>query len=135
MPVGREISLVLQLAHALVDEAGEVRDAVGDGRIDGETTLIERAAPHAGVFALAAGAIARLGDRDEFLQDLDLGLALRIADQHLHDFLEREEPERQLHVARADNLREFAESGRVLVVRIEQHHVRRRILLQDGAQD
>ena len=31
--------------------------------------------------------------------------------------------------------RPFAEGGRVLVVRIEQHDVRGRILLQDGAQD
>ena len=84
----------------------------------------------------AAGAVARLGHGDQVLQHLHLGLALlRIADQHLDQLLEGEEPVGQLHVALADDLGPFAEGGRVLVVRIEQHHVGGRVLLQDGAQD
>ena len=90
---------------------------------------------HRLVVARAAGAIARLGDGNELLQDLDLGLARGIGDQHLDDLLEVEEPERKLHVARADDLGPFAERGGVLVVRIEQHDVGRRIAFEDRAQD
>ena len=77
----------------------------------------------------ATRAVAALGHRDQLLQDLDLGLALlRIADQDLDQLLERQQPVRQLHVALADHLTPFAEGSGVLVVRIEQHNVRGRIL-------
>jgi hypothetical protein len=70
------------------------------------------------------------------LQDLDLGLAiLRVADQHLDQLLERQEPVGQLHVALADHFPELIEGSRILVVRIEQHHVRRRIDAQHLPQD
>ena len=127
LAVGRKVALVLELAHALVDEAGEVGDAIGDGRVDGEAGLLGHGAAHRLVFASAAGAVARLGDGDQLLQDFDLGLAGRIADQDLDDLLEVQEPERQLHVARADDLRPLAEGGGVFVVRVEQHDVRGRI--------
>ena len=97
--------------------------------------VLGHGAAHRLVVAGAPGAVARLGDGDQLLQDLDLGLARRIGDQHLDDLLEVEEPEGQLHVARADDLGPFAEGSGVLVVRIEQHDVRSRIALEDRAQD
>ena len=56
--------------------------------------------------------------------------------RHLGDqFLERQQPVRQLHVARIDDLAPLLEGGRIFVVRVEEDDVGIRILLEDRAQD
>ena len=133
--IGRQILFVFELTHALVDEARQIGNAVGHGCVDCETPLIDNATADLLVFVAAAGAIAALGHRNEFLQDLDFRLTVGIADQHLDGFFEIQEPQRQLHVARTDDLGPLGECRRVFVVRIEQHDMGVGILFQDGAQD
>src|SRR5258708_16639406 len=65
--------------------------------------------------------MAYLRGLDDFGEDVeffrDTG---RAADQHIDDFLEIEQPERQLQVARIENKRALAEAAAVLVVNVEQ---------------
>src|SRR5690606_39688810 len=68
--LGRDVALVLEFAHALVEERGQIGQAVGDRRVDGEAPGVDGAVAHA-VLA-AAGVVAALRDRDQFLEDLDL---------------------------------------------------------------
>ena len=135
LPVRGEIALVLKFAHPFIDEAGQIRNAVGHWGIDGIAASVDDAAAQLVAFTGAAGRITALGDWDEFLQNLDFGLAFRITDENFDDFLEIQQPKRQLHVARRDHLSPFAEGGGVFVVRIKQHDMGGWVLVQDRAQD
>ncbi len=59
----------------------------------------------------------------------------RVTKQNFDQFLEREQPIRQLHIARADDFTPLGERCRIFVVRIEQHEMRSRIFLEDCAQN
>jgi hypothetical protein len=90
--IRRQVALVLELAHALVDHLQQVRHAVGHGRVDRVSCIAGGAAQIARRIAPAA-AVAALGERDQLLQDLDFRLALlRISDQHFDQFLKRQQP-------------------------------------------
>ena len=69
-------------------------------------------------------------------QLLGLLLALRTSpNQYLGRFLEVEQPKRQLKVLDADDVSKFSERARVLVMRVQQHDVRFRILFKDRRQN
>ncbi len=135
LAIGREVLAVLELAHALVDEMSEIGNAIGNRRVDRIAAAVETALAQALRLARPAGGIADLGQRNEILQDLDLGLVLAIRDQNLDSFLEIQKPQRQLHIARRDDLRAFTKGRGILVVRIEQHDMRVGVLLQYRAQN
>ena len=72
----------------------------------------------------AAGAvlqISRLGQRNDLGEDLDLlDHAGPLAEQHVDDFFEIEQPKRQLQISRRQHLRLVAEAIAVFVVRVDQ---------------
>ena len=111
---------VLELAHALVDQAEEVLEVVGRGGVGGEAR-VARGLPALDGDALGAGLVLRLGDGDQLGEDFDLlrrgGLA---AVEDVEGLLEVEEPERQAEVLGADDVGAAAEGGAVLVVDVEE---------------
>ena len=129
---------VLELAHALVDEADEIGEPVGHRRIDG-------VAGRLGIAPLDREAVARpplvlrvvaLGDRNELAEDDDLLLdAGTAAEEDVDRFLEIEQPERQLEIARIEHLRAVAEAAPVLVVPVEQEDAQVGARLQDLLQE
>lgn len=67
-----------------------------------------------------------------FGQDVEFfGHAGAPREQHVDDFLEVEQPERQLQVARVEHQRLVAEAATVFVVDVEQEDAQRRPRLQD----
>ena len=112
---------VFELAHALVDQGNQVDQAIGHRRVDGiaDRLGVEALQPDpVGVLVLG---IDRLRQRDDFGEDVELfGHAGPAGEQHVDDFLEVEQPERQLQIARIDHQRAIAEAAAVLVVNVEQ---------------
>ena len=65
-----------------------------------------------------------------------VGLAARMhADQDFADFVEVQQPERQVHAVGLDQLGIFAERSGIFAVKIEQQDMGLRILLQDPPED
>src|SRR6185369_5084333 len=61
--------------------------------------------------------------RNDFGEDVKLfGHARAAAEQHVDDFLEIEQPERQFQVARVEHQRAVAEAAAILVVDVEQEY-------------
>ncbi len=82
--------------------------------------------------ALDALRIARLGDRDEIGEKVDLlGDTRAPAIDDVDELLEVEKPERQAQRPRADHLRLVLERRRIFVVRIDQQDARRLRRLED----
>ena len=74
----------------------------------------------------------RLRDRHQLGEDLDLFVHARpAAEEHVDDFLEIEQPERQLQVLRRERLRAVVEAVAVFVVRIDQEHAQVRPRVED----
>ena len=74
--------------------------------------------------ARAAGiAVGLLGQRDQLAQQVDfLGNRLAAAEQDFGEFLEAEQPERQVERGGVDADREFGQRRREFVVRVEDQH-------------
>ncbi len=123
---------VLQLAHALVDQRDQVDQPVRHRRIDGEADLlgIDALQPDAvGVLVLGIDA---LGERNDFGEDVELFRHAGAAgEQHVDDFLEVEQPERQFQVARVEHQRLLAEAAAIFVVHVEQEQAQVRPRLED----
>jgi hypothetical protein len=98
--------------------------------------VIQQFACPTGLVAALVGRVAQLGHRDEFAQDLDVGVAVGLAaDEDLHDLLEVQKPERQIEVVRGDDLGALAEAGGVFAVDVEQQDVGLRVADEDALQD
>jgi hypothetical protein len=125
---------VLELAHALVDQADHVLDAVGHRRVDGDAGRLRIVAQEPARGRAGVRLEDHLGDRDHLGEDLDLLVhAGPAAEEHVDDFLEVEQPERQLEVLRRQRLRALVEAVAVFVVRIDQEHAQVRSRLEDLA--
>ncbi len=92
-----------------------------------------------GIDALEANAVGvlvlrvdALGDRDDFREDFELfGHAGAAGEQHVDDFLEIEQPERQFQIARVQHQRLIAEAAAIFVMHVEQEDAQMRARLQD----
>ena len=87
-----------------------------------------------GALAALVVHVSQLGDGNEFAQHLDIGLAVRLlADENLDDLLEVQQPERQVHVGRADDFRKVLEGMGIFAVDIEKQDMPLGVPLQDAA--
>ncbi len=112
---------VFQLAHALVDQRDQIDQAVRHRRVDGEADLLGIDALQAEPIGVLILGVDALGDRDHLGEDVELlGHAGAAAEQHVDDFLEVEQPERQLQVPRVEHQRAVAEAAAIFVVHVEQ---------------
>ena len=136
-PEHRAVVAAVELAELLVDHREDVVDAVGDRRIDGVAAVLHLLCARSELaLALLALRVARLGERNEIGEELDLfGHARPPAIDDVDDLLEIEQPERQAERARADDLGLVLEGGGIFVVRIDQEHARRFGGLQDAVED
>jgi len=123
---------VLELAHPFIDQRDQIDQAVGHRRVDG---VAARPGVHAlepepvGVLVLGIDALRHWND---FGEDVELfGHARAAAEQHVDDFLEIEQPERQFQVARVEHQRAVAEAAAILVVNVEQENPQVRPCLQN----
>ena len=81
-----------------------------------------------GVLVLGVDA---LGERDDLGEDVDLLVhAGAAAEEHVDDFLEIEQPERQLQIARVEHQRAVAEAAAIFVVHVEQEDAQVRARLR-----
>ena len=129
---------VLQLAHALVEQGDEILDAVGHRRIGGEADVARVAAlgQHPLIGAGAVLQIGRLGQRDDFGEDLDFLVDARTAaEEGVDRLLEIEQPERQPQISRVEHQRLVAEAVAVFVVRIDQEEAQVRPRIENLLQD
>ena len=115
----------------------EIRQPIGHRRVDrvsgglGIGPLQRRSLGRALVLGVDA-----LGERDHLGEDLDLLLDPRtIAEDHVDDLVEVEQPERQLDVARIEHQGAVAEAAAVLVVAVEQEEAQVRPRIEDLLQD
>ena len=109
---------VLELAHALVDQADQVVEPVGHRGIESVARALEILLADARPVGRAAAVRhVALGDRDQLREDLDFFLHARAAaEEHVDYLFEVEQPERELEVLRRKNLRAVAEAAPVFVV-------------------
>ena len=122
--IRRQFQRALVFAHHVVDDPRHVRQAVRDRRVDGDVVVV------------GTGQLA-LGFDDHLVEDrgLDFRHAAVFADHQFLDFVEVQQPVRQLQIGRADHLAQAVEGRPILVVRIEDDDVAFRMLHQDAAQD
>ena len=111
---------VLQLAHPRIQERDEIGNAIGHWDV-------ERVA-RADLAALGAQpalggellGVQRFRQRNDLGQKVDLFIeAGPAAEEHVDDLVEIEQPERQLEIARIEDLRTVAEAAAVFVVDVE----------------
>ena len=116
---------VFELAHALVDQPDEVLELIGDGRVDGEAGALGVDLAQAEAVGLrgAMRQIHALGDGNVLGEDFELLVDRRpAAVDDVDQFLEVEQPERQLEVLRVDDVGARAEAAGEFVVAVEQEH-------------
>ena len=136
--VGGQFAAQFELADIFLEQADQVRGAVGNRRVDADVGGVGQFAAAHDAVAVAALVVhvAHLGLRDQFAQDFGIGLAAGLlADEDFDDLLEVQQPERQVHVVRRDDLGIFLERVGVFAVHVEQQDMGLRILFQDAAQD
>ncbi len=118
---------VFQLAHALVDQRDQVDEAIGHGGVDGvaDRLGIDPLQPDpVGVLVLRIDALRH---RNHFGEDVELfGHAGAAGEQHVDDFLEIEQPERQFQIARIEHQRAAAEAAAIFVMDVEQEDAQMR---------
>src|SRR6202023_2157561 len=108
---------------ALVDQRNQVDQAVGHRRIDGVADRfgVDTLQPEP-IRILVLG-IEALGHRNDLGEDIEfLRDAGTAGEQHVDDFLEVEQPERQFQVARVQHQRAVAETAAIFVVDVEQEY-------------
>ena len=126
---------VLELAHALVDQRNQVDQAIGHRRVDGIADRLGIDALQSDPIGVLVLGIDPLRHRNDFGEDIEfLGHAGPAGEQHVDDFLEIEQPERQLQIARVENQRALAETAAVFVVNVEQEDPQIRPRLQNFVQ-
>jgi hypothetical protein len=125
LPVGGGALGLVQRAHGVLDHAGEVGEAVGYGRVDGDVGLV------------VAAAVDLLRFQDRVAQDdaFAVGAPLHARGEDDGDLLEGEQPVGELQVGGVQAQGLVAQSGCILVVRIEHEDVRARMAVQQGSQD
>ena len=126
---------VLQLAHALVDQRDQVLQPVRHRRVDGVADLLGIDPLQADAVGVLVLRVDALRHRNHFGEDVELlGHAGTAGEQHVDDFLEVEQPERQFQVARVEHQRALAEAAAIFVVDVEQEDAQVRPRFQDFVQ-
>ena len=115
----------VERSHRSIEMADHLGHAIGHRRIDG-----------AGLVEPGSGEIGLLGGQDRVAEDLGLlGLVIR-AEHDFDDFLEVEQPIRQVQsFAGAEDHSLVAERGGIFAMRIDQHDMGMRVPLDDRAED
>ena len=115
---------VLEPAHALVDQVDEVLQHIRHRRVDGVAGAFGIDAAHRGaILRQAVLQIHALGGGDMLGEDVDLLVHPRAAAvERVDEFLEVEQPERQLQVGSVDDMGASAEAAAVFVVAVEQNN-------------
>ena len=129
---------VFELAHALVDQVDQVLHDIGNGRIDGVAGVAggRCAAPRRGPAPCGARdtcpsrpGCARRGCR------ASSSTAGPAAVENVDEFLEIEQPERQLEVAGVDDIGARAEAAAEFVVAVEQEDAQVRARVENFVED
>ena len=115
---------VLEAAHALVNHVDEVLQHIRHRRVDGVAGAFGIDAAHRDAFLRQPVLqIQALGGGDMFGEDVDLLVHPRAAAiERVDEFLEVEQPERQLQVGSVDHMGARAEAAAVFVVAVEQNN-------------
>ncbi len=129
---------IFELSHPLVDQPDQILHQIRRRRVDGVAGAlgIDLAQAEAVRLRGALRQIHAFGDGDVLGEDFKLFLDRGAAGiDDVDQFLEVEQPERQLEVLRVDHVGARAETAAEFVVTVEQQdaHVRRRV--HDGVED
>ncbi len=112
--------MMRELAHALVDQRDQIDQPIGHRRIEGVAAGLGIGALQSDAIGVLVLGIDRLCDRNDFRENVEFfGHAGAAGEQHVDDFLEIEQPERELQIARIEHERAIAKTPAVFVVNVE----------------
>ena len=103
---------VFELAHPLVDQIDQIDQPIGHRRIDGVAHGLRIDPLQADTVGVLVLGVETLGERNDFRENIEFFRhAGPAAEQHVDDFFEIEQPERQFQIARIQHQRIIAENS------------------------